>query len=66
MEPITSIRQKLAAFTRAITPEELSSLLSISKRTVQRWTREGVLPCLRIGTQIRFCPKEVSEWLDKR
>jgi excisionase family DNA binding protein len=65
-QPIVNIRKKLAAFPRAITTEELSNLLAISKRTIQRWTRLGSLPCLRLGGQIRFCPKEVSDWLDKR
>lgn len=32
-----------------VTQEEASAMLSVGVRTVQRWTADGSLPCVRVG-----------------
>jgi excisionase family DNA binding protein len=40
-----------------LTLEELARDLRVSKATLSRYVHAGVLPCLRIGRQIRFHPQ---------
>lgn len=61
-----SVRQMIAKYERALTAEELAGILSVSERSVQERAKRGTIPCFRIGTSVRFCPKTVSDWLSKQ
>jgi excisionase family DNA binding protein len=37
-----------------IKPDEAAKLLSISTRTLWTLTREGVVPCVRLGKSVRY------------
>lgn len=37
-----------------VAPDQLAKRLGVSRRTVQRLTAAGVLPCIRIGSLIRY------------
>jgi excisionase family DNA binding protein len=50
----------------AWTVPELAKLLSMSKSEVYEQIQDGKLPALRIGTNIRLCPKVTGEWLRMR
>jgi excisionase family DNA binding protein len=41
-----------------LTSEEVLKMLRISKPTLGRWAREGTIPALRLGRQLRF-PKPI-------
>ena len=49
-----------------LTIEELSKLIKVSKSTIYRWTHEKYIPHVKIGGLVRFDPKEIKKWLDKR
>lgn len=49
-----------------LTVEELSDYLKVSTKTLYRMTRKGILPHLRIGTQIRLEPVTTAQWLRER
>jgi len=41
--------------TRLITTSELASRLGVTSDTIRKWTREGRIPCLRVGQKtLRF------------
>lgn len=41
--------------TRLITTSELASCLGVTSDTIRKWTREGRIPCLRVGQKtLRF------------
>jgi excisionase family DNA binding protein len=47
-----------------ITAEEVASMLNLSRATVWRWCRDGMIPHRRLaGRTILFCPKEIERWI---
>lgn len=49
-----------------LTPKQLSELLQVKPSTVYKWVHYGYIPCVKLGTFIRFREKKVEEWLKKR
>jgi excisionase family DNA binding protein len=54
-----------------LTYKEAARLLKISARTLERWTREGLIPYIRLperGTWsgVRFSRKQLLRWLRQR
>ena len=47
----------------ALTAEELSQMLNVSKITVFKQAKAGRIPPFRIGTCVRFDPRAVAQWL---
>ncbi|MHC2066564.1 helix-turn-helix domain-containing protein [Bremerella sp. T1] len=45
--------------------EELAKSLGISARTIQEWERDFGLPTVRIGSSVRYSPKQVQKWIDR-
>ena len=50
---------------RLWTVEDLCQFLSVSERWVYERTRRGMIPCYRLGTLLRFDPKEITAWAAK-
>jgi excisionase family DNA binding protein len=58
-EPLTSCEQLL-------TLREVARYLRVNERTVRRWVvREG-LPCIHLGTRLRFSQRNVLRWVSAR
>jgi excisionase family DNA binding protein len=64
-EPLSLI-DHLKTFQRAILPHELADLLQVSRLTVIRKAKRGTIPSFRVGHSVRFDPKAISQWLQKR
>ena len=47
-----------------LTIEDLSGYLKISKSTLYKLVREGVIPCQKIGRHWRFRKKAIDRWLE--
>ena len=58
-----SIADQIEKIGRALTAEELSKLLSVSKVTIFKHAAAGRIPSFRVGTCVRFDPKAVAHWL---
>lgn len=61
-----TIADKIEKFGRALTAEDLATLLSVSKVTIFRLAAQGRLPSFRVGSCVRFCPRAVALWLRSR
>jgi hypothetical protein len=48
------------------TPRELAAHFKIHHKTLAAIVRKQRIPCLRIGTRLRFDPVEVRRWADAR
>lgn len=49
---------------RLLTCEEVAKLLSLKDLTVRRWTKEGKIPCVRIGGRaVRYRPSDLEKWI---
>ena len=55
-----------ALLARLLDAAELGELLGRSRRWVYQQVRAGVLPALRLGTSLRFDPRDVADWLAAR
>jgi excisionase family DNA binding protein len=51
---------------RLLLVQEVAALLRVGERTVRRWVvREG-LPCIHLGTRLRFSQRNVLRWVSAR
>jgi len=58
-----SLADQIERIGRALTAEELSKLLSVSKITIFKHAAAGRIPSFRVGTCVRFDPRAVAQWL---
>jgi predicted DNA-binding transcriptional regulator AlpA len=47
-----------------LTAKELESLLKIDKKTLYRYVACGVIPYVRIQSNIRFIKRQIVAWID--
>jgi excisionase family DNA binding protein len=47
-------RNKAVVLARLLTRDEAAELLAISKRSLDRHTKAGLIPCRRIGRAVRY------------
>jgi excisionase family DNA binding protein len=66
MDATEGLISTVAAKREAWTVPELAKLLSLSKGEIYEQVKTGKLPAIKIGTNIRLCPKMTSEWLRAR
>jgi excisionase family DNA binding protein len=43
---------------------EVAQLLDVTEKTVQKWARQGQIPCVRIGDTIRFDPTVLAGFIN--
>ena len=53
-------------FTKLLSPQELSDVLSISIETVYAWTSQKRIPYIKMGRLVRFNMDEVNKWLERQ
>jgi len=63
---VTSIQERIESFGRALEAKELASVFGVTEALIYKQARNGIIPCFRIGTLVRFDPKAVSEWLEQQ
>jgi len=51
---------------RLLSIDDVAGLLNVSRKTVYRLTSSGELPASRVGERLRFRPREIDEYLDRR
>jgi excisionase family DNA binding protein len=49
-----------------VKPDEAAKLLSISSRTLWTLTREGVVPCVRLGKSVRYSLQTLRDVIAQR
>jgi excisionase family DNA binding protein len=60
-----SLPERIERIGRALTANELASMLTVSRITIFKQAKAGRIPSFRIGTCVRFDPKTVAQWLRK-
>ena len=58
-----SLPDQIERIGRALTADELASMLTVSRITIFKQAKAGRIPSFRIGTCVRFDPKTVAQWL---
>lgn len=46
--------------------EDVAELLNISETTLERWIKEGNIPCYQIGGEAKFNRREIEDWVMNR
>lgn len=46
--------------------EEIADLLQVSKSLVYKWVHYEYIPCVKIGSGVRFREKDVECWVARR
>jgi excisionase family DNA binding protein len=63
-EPL-SLADRIERMERALTADDLASMLTVAKVTIFKQAKAGRIPSFRIGSCVRFDPKRVAQWLRK-
>ena len=61
-----SIADRVRSIERALTADDLADLLQISRLTILRKAKKGIIPSFRVGTLVRFCPNKIYDWLKQQ
>ena len=61
-----SVREMIAKYGRALNADELAAVLNVSPITIYKQAKKGLIPSFRIGSAVRFSPREVADWLAKQ
>jgi excisionase family DNA binding protein len=64
--PSHSRGESIDPLERLLTARELSELLQLHAKTVERMARDGRLPSLRVLGRLRFRPSDIASWLAAR
>jgi excisionase family DNA binding protein len=50
---------------KLLTALELEKTLNVKRATIYSWTRQGLIPHLRIANKIRYPLNVINEWLER-
>ena len=54
------------AMTPLMTVSDVAQFLGMHEKTVYHWAGRGRLPCVRVGSRLRFDPRELDRWISAR
>lgn len=65
---LQSIASLSPSATDLLTPDQVAATLGLSHRTLAAWrsSRRNPLPYVKVGSRVRYRPKDVSTWLESR
>lgn len=61
-----SLEETLDSCSHLLTVRELASLLSIAEKTIYGYVSRGLIPYVKIQSNIRFRPRAIVRWLAQR
>jgi excisionase family DNA binding protein len=64
--PKSTIIDQLGTRASLLTGAEVMALLGVTRNTLCRWCRTGLIPFLRVGKDNRFDPTALAAWLETR
>jgi len=62
-EVTSSLPDQIERIPHALKAAEVATLLAVSRITVFKLAKRGRIPCFRIGTCVRFDPKQIAQFL---
>jgi excisionase family DNA binding protein len=62
----SGLAEQVEKTTHALTVPEVAKLCSTSTMTIYRQVKQGRIPHFRIGDSVRFDPKTLAGWLQKK
>lgn len=49
-----------------LTAKELETLLKIDIKTIYRYVQQGLIPYVRIQSNVRFIREQIIEWIEEQ
>ena len=49
-----------------LTARDLEAILKIDVKTIYGYVHRGLIPYVKIQSNVRFCKREILEWIDSR
>ena len=49
-----------------LTAKDLEQLLKISVKTIYRYVQQGLIPYVRIQSNVRFPKRQILEWIERQ
>lgn len=65
-EPIPAGEGVVLADLQTIDHREAARLLGCHPVTLLRWAREGRVPCIRLGSKVRFRVVALRQWVEEQ
>ncbi len=47
-----------------LTTPEVAAILRVGKWTIERWSREGFIPCAKMGKAYRYRQSDIMAWFE--
>jgi len=66
MDHSAPILANFEALPEILTAAELEKFLRINRKTIYSYTKRGLIPYLRIESNLRFSKHQVQRWLEER
>ena len=57
---------EMRALREILTAEELEKFLRIDRKTIYSYVQRGLIPHMRIESNVRFSKHQVLQWLEER
>lgn len=45
---------------------QVAKLFSVSERTIESWTRQGLIPSIKIGHTVRYCQSAIIQRIQEQ
>lgn len=46
------------------TPQQVSKMLGVTSRTIERWCKDGTMPAIKVGRRYRINKKFLAQWIE--
>ena len=66
MDPSAPRLANFEALPEILTAEELEKFLRIDRKTIYSYVQRGLIPHMRIESNVRFSKHQVQRWLEER
>jgi excisionase family DNA binding protein len=66
MDPSTLFFATFARLPEILTAKDLAKALQISVKTIYAYVQRGLIPYIRIESNVRFSKHQVQRWLEER
>jgi excisionase family DNA binding protein len=63
---MSKVLQALESKEQALKAGELAKLLGVTRQHIYKMAATGDIPSFRVGRAVRFDPKQVVEWLQRK
>ena len=62
-QPEECVRRKLQDSSEMLTAKDLEALLKIDSKTIYSYVQRGLIPYVRIQSNVRFVRQQILDWI---